>query len=112
MSDDEYYGNSPLDEYDEYWDEGAVDVAGDLAEHTIYSPVWQDDPDYGLNYTYSDWECESSRSLETFTTLRGVLLWFPPCFLNWALPSINNIAWGLGLFPSNHSTERWTHIFY
>ena len=57
MSDDEYYGfSSPFDEYDEYWEEGAGDIAGDLAEHTVHSPVWQDDPQYGLDYYNSDWE--------------------------------------------------------
>ena len=58
MSDDGYYGgaSSPFDEYDEYWDEQAGDVAGDLAEHTLHSPIYFDDPHYALTYEYSDWE--------------------------------------------------------
>ena len=58
MSDDGYYGgaSSPYDEYDEYWDEQAGDVAGDLAEHTLHSPIYFDDPHYALTYEYSDWE--------------------------------------------------------
>lgn len=41
MSDDEYYGDSPYFDDDLYWDDdGSQDLADDLAEHTMPSPVY------------------------------------------------------------------------
>ncbi|KAL9117236.1 MAG: hypothetical protein Q9187_006231 [Circinaria calcarea] len=56
MSDDEddYY-----DDDDDYYyvDEGPVTEADDLVEHTMHSPVWQDnDPSYEMAEGWSDWE--------------------------------------------------------
>jgi hypothetical protein len=59
MSDDDYAADSPFDGLDEYyfWDDAASqDVADDLAEHTLPSPVFLDDPAYEMMGGYSDWE--------------------------------------------------------
>ena len=59
MSDDDYAADSPFDGGDEYyfWDDAASqDVADDLAEHTMPSPVYLEDPAYEMMGGYSDWE--------------------------------------------------------
>ena len=59
MSDDDYAADSPFDGFDDYyfWDDGASqDVADDLAEHTMPSPVYLEDPAYEMMGGYSDWE--------------------------------------------------------
>lgn len=58
MSDDEYYGGSPYDDFEDMlWDaDPAPDLADDLAQHAAYSPVWQDDPTGELEAYHSDWE--------------------------------------------------------
>jgi hypothetical protein len=59
MSDDDYAADSPFDGLDEYyfWDDAASqDVADDLAEHTLPSPVFLEDPAYEMMGGYSDWE--------------------------------------------------------
>ena len=59
MSDDDYVADSPFDGGDDYyfWDDAASqDVADDLAEHTMPSPVYLEDPAYEMMGGYSDWE--------------------------------------------------------
>ena len=59
MSDDDYVAESPFDGADDYyyWDDGASqDVADELAEHTVPSPVYLEDPAYEMMGGYSDWE--------------------------------------------------------
>jgi hypothetical protein len=59
MSDDGYAADSPFDGLDDYyiWDDAASqDVADDLAEHTMPSPVYLEDPAYEMMGGYSDWE--------------------------------------------------------
>jgi hypothetical protein len=59
MSDDDYAADSPFDGLDDYyfWDDAASqDVADDLAEHTMPSPVYLEDPAYEMMGGYSDWE--------------------------------------------------------
>ena len=59
MSDDDYAADSPFDGGDDYyyWDDAASqDVADDLAEHTMPSPVYLEDPAYEMMGGYSDWE--------------------------------------------------------
>jgi hypothetical protein len=59
MSDDGYAADSPFDGGDDYyfWDDTASqDVADDLAEHTMPSPVYLEDPAYEMMGGYSDWE--------------------------------------------------------
>jgi hypothetical protein len=59
MSDDGYAADSPFDGGDDYyfWDDTASqDVADDLAERTMPSPVYLEDPAYEMMGGYSDWE--------------------------------------------------------
>lgn len=59
MSDDDYVADSPFDGGDDYyfWDDAASqDVADDLAEHTMPSPVYLEDPAYEMMGGNSDWE--------------------------------------------------------
>jgi hypothetical protein len=59
MSDDDYAADSPFDGLDDYyfWDDAASqDVADDLAEHTMPSPVYLEDPAFEMMGGYSDWE--------------------------------------------------------
>jgi hypothetical protein len=59
MSDDGYAGDSPFADIDEYlfWnDDVSVNLADDLAEHTLPSPVYFQDPAYEMMASYSDWE--------------------------------------------------------
>ena len=51
------YADSVYDELEDLlYNEGDPDVAGDLAEHTLYSPVYQDDPGWDMVNGCSDWE--------------------------------------------------------
>src|SRR2546423_325279 len=59
MSDDDYVADSPFDGLEDYyfWDDCASqDVADNLAEHTMPSPVYLEDPAYEMMGGYSDWE--------------------------------------------------------
>ncbi|KAI9832150.1 MAG: hypothetical protein M1819_004501 [Sarea resinae] len=56
MSDFEDYFDDDEDEY-YYLEDGPLDLADDLAEHTMHSPVWQEaDPADGFADYWSDWE--------------------------------------------------------
>lgn len=58
MSDDGYYADSPYDDLDDlYYDDDIEDnLADDLAQHTLPSPVYHEDPAYEMLEYYSDWE--------------------------------------------------------
>lgn len=58
MSDDEYQYDSPYEDLtDILWDiDTAPDLADDLAEHSMHSPIWQDNPVEELRDYHSDWE--------------------------------------------------------
>lgn len=59
MSDDDYAADSPFEGPDDYyfWEDAASqDVADDLAQHTMPSPVYLEDPAYEMMGGYSDWE--------------------------------------------------------
>lgn len=58
MSDDGYYPGSPYDDLDDlYYDDGVGEnLADDLAEHTLPSPIYHEDPAYEMLEYYSDWE--------------------------------------------------------
>lgn len=58
MSDDEYYYDPDLDDFNEmlYDADAEPDLADDLAEHAMHSPLWQDNPTEELRDYFSDWE--------------------------------------------------------
>lgn len=58
MSDDDYNAESPFDGFDDYYwdDDTSQNLADDLAEHTMPSPVYLEDPAYELTGGYSDWD--------------------------------------------------------
>lgn len=58
MSDDGYYAGSPYEDVDDlyYDDDVGENLADDLAEHTLPSPIYHEDPAYEMLEYYSDWE--------------------------------------------------------
>jgi hypothetical protein len=58
MSDDGYYPGSPYDDLDDlYYDDDIEDnLADDLAQHTLPSPIYHEDPAYEMLEYHSDWE--------------------------------------------------------
>lgn len=58
MSDDEYYYDPDFDDFHEmlYDADAEPDLADDLAEHAMHSPLWQDNPTEELRDYFSDWE--------------------------------------------------------
>ena len=58
MSDDGYYPGSPYDDLDDiYYDDDVGDnLADDLAQHTLPSPIYHEDPAYEMLEYFSDWE--------------------------------------------------------
>ena len=58
MSDDGYYPGSPYDDLDDlyYDDDVGENLADDLAQHTLPSPIYHEDPAYEMLEYYSDWE--------------------------------------------------------
>ncbi|KAK5941942.1 hypothetical protein PMZ80_005893 [Knufia obscura] len=58
MSDDEYYYDPDYEDFHEmlYDADASPDLADDLAEHAMYSPLWQDNPAEELRDYFSDWE--------------------------------------------------------
>ena len=59
MSDDDYYMDDDFGGFDDdlYWDDDvSQNLADDLAEHTMPSPVYPEDPHYEMMAGYSDWE--------------------------------------------------------
>jgi hypothetical protein len=58
MSDDGYYPGSAYDDADDlYYDDDLGDnLADDLAEHTLPSPIYHEDPAYEMLEYFSDWE--------------------------------------------------------
>ena len=58
MSDDGYYPGSPYDDLDDlyYDDDVGENLADDLAEHTLPSPIYHEDPAYEMLEYFSDWE--------------------------------------------------------
>lgn len=57
MSDDEYYYDSPYEDvYDILYDaDPAPELADDLAERAVYSPIWQHTHTGELKDYFSDW---------------------------------------------------------
>jgi hypothetical protein len=58
MSDDGYYPGSPYDDLDDlyYDDDVGENLADDLAQHTLPSPIYHEDPAYEMLEYHSDWE--------------------------------------------------------
>ena len=58
MSDDGYYYDDEFDEFNEmlYDADASPDLADDLAEHAMHSPLWQENPTEELRDYHSDWE--------------------------------------------------------
>lgn len=58
MSDDDYIPGSPYDGLDDYyWDDDYTqNLADDLAEYTMPSPVYLEDPAYDMMGIFSDWD--------------------------------------------------------
>jgi hypothetical protein len=58
MSDDGYYPGSPYDDLDDiyYDDDAGENLADDLAQHTLPSPIYHEDPAYEMLEYFSDWE--------------------------------------------------------
>ncbi|KZF23027.1 hypothetical protein L228DRAFT_268391 [Xylona heveae TC161] len=98
MSDEEdYYGDD--DEYI-YYDDEPLDVVDDLAEHTMHSPVWQEDPRYETLDYFSDWDYYSDDFYDEDSSLRKP---------NVQLTTASNLAEGiqpLTVFNSKKGTRQ------
>ena len=86
MSDDDYYMDDDFGfEDDLYWDDDvSQNLADDLAEHTMPSPVYPEDPHYEIMSSYSDWEYYSDDYYDDDSRLqkeRNTQVGSPPAIL-------------------------------